>query len=106
MRQTNLTLEQITELLNSKNTGGYPGCMLVNEIGQIFDEQKTRESEESLIALLDSIDSAYRVISFCYLYGDSRIQKKYHVLLSDFRLRPENQKLLSDIDAMILKSQK
>lgn len=104
MRQTDLTLEQILQLLDDENnTSGYPGCMLINEIGVIFHEQKDEASENSLLALLDNEKPSYRAIAFCYLYTGEGMVKKHHVLFAEFRLKPENQHLLEEIDEMIFR---
>ena len=102
MRQTNLTLNQILDELSN---GNLPGCMLVNEIGEIFREQKDEASENSLLDLLDNNNPSYRAISFCCLYTDEDMVKKHHTLFAEFKLRPENQQLLEEIDKMIFKFQ-
>ncbi len=106
MRQTNLTLDQILDqLLDGVNNSNYPECMLVNEIGEIFHEEKDAASENTLVSFLGNKKPAYRAISFCYLYTGDGMVKKHHILLSEFRLRPENQQLLEEIDEMIFRFQ-
>ena len=105
MRQTNLTLNEILDQLSDDSKSDYPGCMLVNEVGAIFHEQKDEASENSLLALLNNKKPAYRAISFCCLYTGEGMVKKHHVLFAEFRLKPENQQLLGEIDEMIFRFQ-
>lgn len=100
MRQTDLTLDQIRQLLNS-NTERYPYCLLVNEAGAIFHEQKDEASEKFLLELLNSEKPAFRIISFCFLYTGKDMREKHHALFTEFRNRPENQEYLENIDGMI-----
>ena len=102
MRQTDFNLKEIIDLLSEDcEESGYPGCMLVNEIGTIFHEKNDEESENSLLTLINDKEPAYRAISFCYLYTGKGMLEKHHALFAEFRLKPENQQLLEEIDEMI-----
>ena len=76
MRQTDLTLERILQELSLEgNKSVYRPCMLVNEIGAIYNEKKDEESESeserALLALLEDKEPSYRAIAFCFLYSGS-----------------------------------
>ncbi|MFA5773145.1 MAG: hypothetical protein WC908_00535 [Candidatus Paceibacterota bacterium] len=103
LRQTKFTLDQILELLENPNST-YPSCMLINEIGIMCFEQKDSESEKALLSFLEAEEPDRRIISFCFLYGIKEMQKKHDVLLSKFRINPENQEYLEEIDSMIFRS--
>ena len=107
MRQTDFTLDQILDLLlNEGKTSGFPKCMLVNEVGVIFREQKDEASENALLTLLENKHPECRAISFCYLSTDEDTEKKHQVLLAEFRLKPENQMFLVEIDEKIYRFKK
>jgi len=102
MRQTNLTLDQILDLLlNDDNANGHPKCMLTNEVGVIFCEQKDEASEKALLTLLENKHLECRAISFCFLSVNEDTAKKHQALLAEFRLKPENQIFLAEADEMI-----
>ncbi|MEI7688856.1 MAG: hypothetical protein WCI91_01585 [Candidatus Nomurabacteria bacterium] len=67
---------------------------------------KDKDSEKVLICYLSDTDPDLRIISFCHLYGDKMMLAKNHLLLADFRLRPENQQLLEEIDEAIAHNEK
>ncbi len=104
-RQTDFTIEEILELLDSKDQY-YPSSMLLNEIGMIHCLEKDNDSEKVLICYLSDTDPDHRIISYCYIYSDKLMFAKYHSLLVDFRLKQENQELLGEIDEAIIHNER
>lgn len=105
-RQTNLTLDEILEQLNDTRKRVYHACMLLSEIGIICNEEKNEEAEKSLLSFLDSKAPGFRAISFCFLYANEELRAKHHLVLAEFRTKPENQVLNEDIDIMLLNFQR
>lgn len=99
-RQTDFTLDEILDLLET-NDEYYPSTMLLNEVGLIHSLEKDKESEKILICYLSDTNPDHRIISFCNIYCDKEMLGKYHSLLVDFRLKPENHDLLEEIDESI-----
>jgi len=102
MRQTNFTLDQIFDLIGSPNQG-YHKCLLINEVGEIFHEQKDEVSEKYLRSLLENENPGYRVISFCYLYSGESNEEKRNSLYEEFVSKQQNKGLVKKIDKMLTK---
>ena len=105
MRQTNLSLNEILKQLSEEEPRFYPACLLLNEIGTMCIEEKNEEAEKSLLSFLDSPEPGFRAISFCFLFADEEMLAKHHLVLAEFRTKPENQTLNEDIDIMLLRFQ-
>jgi len=82
MEQKKLSLGRMIDLFGKR--------MVANEKGLL--------GEESLLSLLSDADSAHRSLGFCCLSSTEDLALKYSVILAEFRLKPENQELLLDID--------
>ena len=108
-RQTGLTIAEILAALpsagkcplESGQNGprvGFPICLLVNEIGAIFEDGKAEadEAEDALVELLKSPEQSARYIAHCYLTQSTRrLSVETRSAISVFMMDPTNAALVS-----------
>lgn len=102
-RQTDLSLNQILDLLNNGN-GPYPSCLLLNELGVICRNKEDIEGlgEEYLLSAINSSHTGTKAIAFCCLSLIPDIEERRAEEINDFKTNPENQELLPGIDQAII----
>lgn len=97
-RQTNLTLEEISELLDS-NAPGYPRCLLLNELGILAENDKTAEAK-----LRGFIFTEENPNGKCATYGFlSRIKEpdaETTEAINQFKADPQNAEIVTFADRM------
>jgi hypothetical protein len=105
-RQTDLSLEEILDLLKS-DSDQYPKCLLINEVGVICrnEEDASGLGEEYLLSAINSSHIGTKTIAFCCLSLISGVQERRAEEINDFRTNPENQKFLPGVDQAIARFQ-
>jgi len=97
-RQTNLTLEELSELLDC-DAPGYPRCLLLNELGIIAEENKIAEAKLRGFLLTEESDNGK-----CAAYGFlSRIKEpdeETTKAIAEFKANPENEGIIEFADKM------
>lgn len=100
MRQTTLSLAEIKEYLESRQSKPYPRCLVVNEAGDIAQNTIGRESSEAQDILVSLLDSEYkndRYISIRHLIDirNKRIATNRTICaINEFILNTENVELV------------
>lgn len=100
MRKTRFSAKEIlTALLERKPLGGFPECMLANELGEIMRGDYEAESEAAkagLIELLTQGGEDATVIAYCYLTEVAENYPDIRELLEEFNGNPKNQKVVEE----------
>lgn len=102
-RQTNFNLEELIGLLGGLSN--YPQCLLINEIGAICcnGEDKDFAGEKSLLAQLGDNSLKNRATAFYFLSRSPEMAERNKTELEQFRLNPENEAVLSQVDEALQK---
>lgn len=98
-RQTELTAQEILDMLNEKTPCHLPSCLLINELGSICcgNPGKNAAAEEHLVNLLNDEKPGYRAIAFSWLSLSPKLAEKYAKELATFEQDEKNSSLMPRI---------
>lgn len=102
MRQTGLTFEDLLKEFDNP-ASRFPKCLLINEIGEIFENKKEQAAEaESFLRqlLANSDEDSHKFLAFCYLSNNSA-NEATAVSLKTFADNPQNAEIVARARATI-----
>lgn len=96
-RQTDLSLEEVCEILDNEIYNMHPRCLYINELGVIAEEEKSEEARKKLHELiLSETGRNEKFAAFCHLCticgGDGKTLR----VLKEFISEKENEEFVNE----------
>jgi hypothetical protein len=96
VRQTNFTVAELADFLETGVHPMYPRCLLVNELGE-WAQEGNSQAQNKLVDFLETDDVCDKFISYGHLVSIGQKSNKITAALKNFAAKKENAEIIEEV---------